>query len=697
MNIGQVMRGLVGDVQQGEGKALELKAGQVVRGVVLQTMDDNEALIQIGSSQVRAKLETSLAPGQSAMFQVQPQTDNGPIVMKTVDAQTATPSDETVKEWVKSLGLPETKWAGELVRDLRRSGITLNKQVIGQFLQAAEMKPAKVDMQSWMQTAAVAVKRGLPMTETTMNSLHQALSGPPVHELLQKLESGLAQFLGPAQNSDGGSGSPTQAAAARVAQLLAEGADLMQLPEESESSTTRGGKSGVVTQSVGAGESMPQKMEPPDERAGSKSAQPAPVPVSAQGDGRVARQADVSTTTRNQLGGALGQLMKWFGVDHERLLAQAVRDEQPIVEAGTDNLEQAENTRQGARTAEQQRTPQQVAQAAQTPLLARGQEIAAAAHTSQLTASTASQQSTTPAAAASTSPQGAEARPSTPVDSQQGAQAARVTLPSQQGSAATPVDQSPQSHKQAQAQEAVKPADNTTDQAGKVPGTGLPDRSGGSGLTERAAFAQGQLTQTADMISAGARAESSSPADNMKHALMSLAGSDDVPPALKETAQQLIQQITGQQLLLSPERNGSPFTHVTMFIPLKTANGDQTASIHIQTRRGRKGELDADNCRLMFDLRMKSLGDTIVDVQVVDKIVSLRLWNDHPAIESLLDGSRSEITEALKQAGYQLSSLRATPLPDRLAFASDTPSAVAPSPVQTAYASKPYKGVDYRA
>ncbi|MBW7462294.1 hypothetical protein K0U00_50405, partial [Paenibacillus sepulcri] len=109
-----------------------------------------------------------------------------------------------------------------------------------------------------------------------------------------------------------------------------------------------------------------------------------------------------------------------------------------------------------------------------------------------------------------------------------------------------------------------------------------------------------------------------------------------VPQALKDTAQQLVQHITGQQLLLTPERTASLFSHVTLFIPMQGQDGSQTASVHIQTRRGRKGELDAENCRLLFDLRMNTLGETVVDVQVVNKIVSLNLWNDHPAIAELL-------------------------------------------------------------
>ncbi|TYP77673.1 flagellar hook-length control protein FliK [Paenibacillus methanolicus] len=690
MNIGHVMRGLMGDVQQGEGKALELKAGQVVRGVVLQVMDDNEALLQINGSQVRAKLETGLAPGQSALLQVQQPSENGQIVMKTVDSQAAAPSDETVKEWVKSLGLPETKWAGELVRDLRRSGVTLNKQVIGQFMQAAEMKPAKADMQSWMQTAAVAVKRGLPMTEATMKSLHQALSGPPVHELLQKLESGLAQFLGSSKTPEGTSATSAQTAAAKVVQLLAEGADLMQLSEDGDlaamqSKTGVSTSTGVPANTLAAAKTETTVGEVEDTSEGATNSP-------ARSEGQPDTPEVANAQTRNQLGGALGQLMKWFGVDHERLLAQAAREQITTADAGAQDTVTADVTAQGAKGAEQQRASQQGSQAHPSPSAASGQPGAAVAAQTQQTVST---QPSASSAQISSTQQVGQTQSVSIAQPQQGT----PVVPTVQHQLASPASHAAQpQHSSPIPNEggATKHEGAIADQTLKAAVGGVADRIGSPVLSEKITHVQGQILQGTDLIAAGPKADPAAPTESLKHALMLLAGSDDVPPVLKETAQQLIQQITGQQLLLSPERNGSPFTHVTMFIPLKTADGDQTASIHIQTRRGRKGELDAENCRLMFDLRMKSLGDTIVDVQVVDKIVSLRLWNDHPAIESLLDGSRAEITEALKQAGYQLSSLRSTPMPDRLAF-SDTPPAAVPTPVQAAYASKPYKGVDYRA
>ena len=89
---------------------------------------------------------------------------------------------------------------------------------------------------------------------------------------------------------------------------------------------------------------------------------------------------------------------------------------------------------------------------------------------------------------------------------------------------------------------------------------------------------------------------------------------------------------------------------------------------------------------------------TVVDVQVVDRFVSLNLWNDHPAVSRLVESARDEAAEALGRAGYQLSSMRVKPFPDTAnRNAAKESAAAAPLPTPAVYAGKPYRGVDYRA
>ena len=181
---------------------------------------------------------------------------------------------------------------------------------------------------------------------------------------------------------------------------------------------------------------------------------------------------------------------------------------------------------------------------------------------------------------------------------------------------------------------------------------------------------------------------------------MSLIADDEAPPALREAAQSLVHHITGQQLLLSSERSfNQPYSFMTLFIPLKGQEGDTTATVHVQTRRSRKGEWDADNCRLLFDLRMRYLGNTVVDVQVVDRIVSIKLLNDFPGMAELAEQAREELADGLRAVGFQLLALQVQPLPVSSAAGQDEQGEQGeqtPPWQPSDYSAKPYKGVDYR-
>ncbi|MEC0240551.1 hypothetical protein P4H66_11870 [Paenibacillus dokdonensis] len=183
-----------------------------------------------------------------------------------------------------------------------------------------------------------------------------------------------------------------------------------------------------------------------------------------------------------------------------------------------------------------------------------------------------------------------------------------------------------------------------------------------------------------------------SPQDTLKGILLQLVNHDEAPQALKDAAQQLISHLTGQQLLLNTDRT-TPFAQVTLFLPLNGPDGQETASVQIQSRRGPKGELDAANCRLWFDLQMKHLGQTLVDVQVVDRIVSLKVHNDHDWAGELLMNHREEISGAMESLGYQLLTLKAEPIPDKAADSKQGPAGAASV---NDYVPRSYKGVDFK-
>ncbi|GKU78607.1 hypothetical protein [Paenibacillus sp. L3-i20] len=643
MNISQMMRGLLGDTIAGDSRAMELKAGQVVRGVVLQMLENNEAVVQINGVQVRAKLEVPLQPGQSAMLQVQPESNGSVITLKPVDLSASGLLDDTFRDYAKLLGLPDQRWALDIIKDLRREGFPFNRMTSRAFQEAAASMPQGADQEQWMQATAATFKRGLPMTAATIGSMEQAMFGKGTHELLDTLKGQLGSFIASEVEMAQKEGKVTQAAA-RVLALLEQGAALLR---GAPSSSERVNAHNIGTNTT-AVQTETEKIQ--------GSSLVTQIAANSSDDINTIRSGSerAVATSANWLSG----MMKWLGVDHELQLAKAATAE--------DQLQAGSNSRKSTPASDNRETMRsQVVsseRAGQAPLL-RGTDIGAVNVT--ISSNLANTTGAPNLVNAGNGSNLVDAETYKNVDTDNGTAIKQDTSQLQGGS--------------------PRAALQTNLLSGSLYPILNQDASGLdiSGASQNPQGVQQQATGQ----------------DSMKSALLTLMASNDTPAAIKETAQQLIHQITGQQLLLAPERNSSVFTHVTMFIPLQDQHGSSTASVHIQTRRGRRGELDADNCRLLFNLSMKSLGDTLVDVNVTDKIVSLNVWNDHPAITELIEGSRADITDRLKETGYQLLSLRSTPLPTNSDDTTTTEQKVKRQvpPDLSQFSSTRYKGVDFKA
>jgi len=161
--------------------------------------------------------------------------------------------------------------------------------------------------------------------------------------------------------------------------------------------------------------------------------------------------------------------------------------------------------------------------------------------------------------------------------------------------------------------------------------------------------------------------------------------SQAIPTALREAADQLLQQVTGQQLMLTQPANQS-LSQIVMQIPLRTEQGDETAYVQIESKKKGAGQLDAENCRLFFHLELYALGTTMIDVNIVNKIISLQIFNDTPGVEALAHAMKGGFTDQLHEAGYQLSSMRVQAIPQQHQKTSAAKTAMISD----------YKGVDLR-
>ncbi|MHA2854824.1 hypothetical protein ACXZ7E_12580 [Paenibacillus lautus] len=667
MNIGSLIRGLLGEQKPGDAKALELKPGQVVRGVVMNVSEGGqEAVVQIQGVQVKAKLETPLRAGETALLQVQPPGEGGTAVLKPLSQTPGQPlSPSSMAEVLDFAGLPDTKENREMIRGMQNAGVPLTKDNIAMFREALAVKPPQIPAAEWAESAAIAFHRGLPISPESVKGLHQAVFGPQLHQLLQSLEQQLTSAL---SNGNGGAAAAGKNAASAAPSTAAgaEGTAAAQQQAAAANNAAGGtaqtgsGQQALLTKLQGLLQQLRGELAQPWASGGTAApaaGQPAAVPTgpaAALGEGAAGPSPKPPTPGAEPW---VGRLLKLLGAEHEQ---QALRG------AGTGPAGEAARAGSTAQAAP-------AGQPAATPGsgTAAGTAHGAAAPGANA-AVPASAAAPTAAGAAAPAPGAAQASlPATPAPGSGGA--AAITP----GASATPGN-----------------AANANQQAPAVPNA-QAGAANQPGLTQPVTpTVQQQITQgvhQAAMASGPSGDSSLALQDTLKGVLLQVLSGQDTPPALKEAAQQVVQHLTGQQLLLNTDRT-APFAQVTLFIPLHGADGEQTASVHIQSRRGRKGELDATNCRLLFDLDMKFLGPTLIDVKVVDRIVSLNFRNDQPFAAELFEGTKQELAQAVSSIGYQLLSVKTEPLPlDSLPVAEDSVQGTAAE-----YTPQVYKGVDMR-
>lgn len=707
MNIGSLFKSIIGDAKPGEAKQVDLRAGQVVRGVVQSVSEDGkEAVVQIQGVKVNAKLETPLQAGQTAFMEVQPATEDGSIVMKPVAAPPgAAASAQSMEDTLKQLGMPDNKQNREMVRMMQQAGIPMTKENAAEVRNMLAQKPASVDAQQWVRSIGILQQRGLPVTPQSVSGMQQAVFGAPastvLHNLGQQVAAALAQLgEGPGEEAAlPGRGLNAAQSGVAPAQNAAGNTTIGTIntssaPNAGVAATTNSAEDGnpaqmrTAAQAAASANSAVGESAVPDAAQTANAAKAAERTASAAGTtganqaltgnvGQQASQGQTPTAAQSEAAGRNAGTAGTTGLPQTdaALLrkVQALLGELRTAAAGSTETANV-SAQNGQATAQADGTDA-------GPWVGRLLKMLGAEHEQQTARSTLLHApSSTPTQAANAPlPQSAQPAPQSPPAGQTAAQAQQTSaVQAQQGNPANTMASAAAAATNADARPEVSAAvRNAAEQALRAvqSETGRPD---GAATADRAAA----QTPTAQQSVAEVR-------ETLKSLLLQLSASDSLPAGLKDAAQQAVQQMTGQQLLLNTDRT-APFAQVTMFLPFVGPDGNQTASVQIESRRGPKGELDASNCRLWFDLDMKSLGRTLIDVQVVDRKVSLNFRNDEDWARPLLEAGQPQIASAFEAAGYQLLALRTDALPERNVEINGE------SGTSLSYAPPSYRGVDVK-
>ena len=121
----------------------------------------------------------------------------------------------------------------------------------------------------------------------------------------------------------------------------------------------------------------------------------------------------------------------------------------------------------------------------------------------------------------------------------------------------------------------------------------------------------------------------------------------------KKVLEPLLNRLTGLQLI-SQDLSG---TTQQIIMQLPFAYGEKKSDITIQWngQKTSNGKIDPDYCRIVFCLDLQSLNQTVVDMQIQNRVIHLSVINDSNEIEPIVKALTPSLKEKLESIGYTLS------------------------------------------
>lgn len=130
---------------------------------------------------------------------------------------------------------------------------------------------------------------------------------------------------------------------------------------------------------------------------------------------------------------------------------------------------------------------------------------------------------------------------------------------------------------------------------------------------------------------------------------------ENIPLSLKKRVETLVHRLTGYQLLAS--ENHGPMQQIVMQIPLQLGQFPTDMTIQWEGKKKEDGKIDKNHCRILFYLHLERLKETIIDVQIQKRFVSIQIFNEHPRPNVFIDLLYPILKNNLAKLNYEVTSL----------------------------------------
>ncbi|KON89106.1 hypothetical protein AF332_21440 [Sporosarcina globispora] len=122
----------------------------------------------------------------------------------------------------------------------------------------------------------------------------------------------------------------------------------------------------------------------------------------------------------------------------------------------------------------------------------------------------------------------------------------------------------------------------------------------------------------------------------------------------KDAAERLLHKITGFQAL---SQEAGPLQHYIFQLPVSLWGKISDLTMQWSGRKTEGGKIDSSHCRVIFYLNLEHLNETIVDLQVQNRIINISVINEHKGIKDISAPFTAELKENLFKLNYKLSSV----------------------------------------
>lgn len=141
-------------------------------------------------------------------------------------------------------------------------------------------------------------------------------------------------------------------------------------------------------------------------------------------------------------------------------------------------------------------------------------------------------------------------------------------------------------------------------------------------------------------------------ASQLKPQIVELMQNQSISTALRDSAETVLARMNGLQILSN--ENG-PQHQLLMQVPLEFLGKKMDATLEWNGRMKEDGKIDSDFARIMFYLQLDTLKETVVDMQVQNRVVSITLYNNDKDLVPVVDKFKEILKQGLSSVGYQLS------------------------------------------